>query len=354
MCLPLRPTPAAPPPSQGTPDSATPPPPPPAKGLTLPAVPTPPTPLPLLPALSALFPSALAPAAPGVNGSGRAAGGGAVDTPTPQATIDALVTSLIPTLPAAGSAPAALPGSASSAPLDPSTSATSAASGAIPSAGGGKSALQDELRLAASSSASSLSRGDGARGAARAVGKAAVGACRSRGASGAETVFVVAYCVGGLPGSGAEAGAGAVASRRGSAVRGGEGDEGAAGKEDKDSKTATTATADNGGFDDDFAMLADFTSLDEAFGGGSAAADAPAAPGAGAETNGAAAGEEAQEDKEELEAWARALEREEADTPRGDKWRVELAEVRVEMAAMDGPRAFSLSRSPRCPASEVR
>ncbi|KPV76130.1 uncharacterized protein RHOBADRAFT_53113 [Rhodotorula graminis WP1] len=317
VCLPLRPAPApAPPPSSPESPSS-----PPAKGLTLPAVPTPPTPLP--PLSSALF--SAAPGAPLGAGAPPPAPPGTVETPTPQATIDALVTSLIPTLPA-------------NAALDPSsTSATTASSGpaaAVAGPSGGKSALQDELRLAASSTGA---RGSGAPGEGglvreREVSRAAVGACRSRGGR-AETVFVVAYCaraVGRRGGSGAGA-----ASRRGSkvAVNGAlKGDEG---KDEQAQKEEEAAKVDsNDGFDDDFAMLADFTALDEAFGGGETA---PAPKEEPAPEDTGASARELEEEKAELEAWARAFEGgDEADED--EQWRVELAEVRVEMAAVDGPR----------------
>ncbi|GAA5851227.1 hypothetical protein JCM9279_007490 [Rhodotorula babjevae] len=317
VCLPLRPAPA-PAPSSSTDAPAS----PSAKGLTLPAVPTPPTPLPL-PA------STLFPAAPSTSlgaGAPPPPPPGNVETPTPQATIDALVTSLIPTLPANDPSSTTVP-SASSGP---------AAAAAAAGASGGKSALQDELRLAASSSAA---RGSGAPGEGglvreREVSRAAVGACRSRGGR-AETVFVVAYCA--RAASRRRAGAGS-ASRRGSKVGGaagvkGEQEEGKGAGEKKDEPAKVDS---NGGFDDDFAMLADFTALDEAFGGGPAEVEASKQDEAAREVNGASA-HELEEEKEELEQWAKALEGED-EAGGHDEWRVELAEVRVEMAAVDGPR----------------
>ncbi|GAA5904905.1 hypothetical protein JCM8208_007216 [Rhodotorula glutinis] len=314
VCLPLRPAPApAPPPSSPDAPSS-----PPAKGLTLPAVPTPPTPLP--PLSSSLFP-----AAPGPTLGASAAPpppSGTVETPTPQATIDALVTSLIPTLPA-------------NAALDPLSAAAPTASSGTPSAAagssGGKSAFQDELRLAASSSAARAggAPGEGGLVREREVSRAAVGACRSRGGR-AETVFVVAYCARAV---GRRGGAGAGgASRRGSKVSGPGAVKGDLGQAPK--KEGAAKVDSNGGFDDDFAMLADFTALDEAFGGGEEAA---AAPKEEAPDVGGASAQELKEEKEELEAWARVLENGD-EAGADEQWRVELAEVRVEMAAIDGPR----------------
>jgi len=178
----------------------------------------------------------------------------------------------------------------------------------------------------------------------REVSRAAVGACRSRGGR-AETVFVVAYCA--RAASRRATGAGG-ASRRGSKVGGAKGEEeGKAAGEYGSKKDEPAKVESSGEFDDDFAMLADFTALDEAFGGGSTEAEASKqdeAAAAAPEVNGSSA-RELEEEKEELERWARALEGDEMDAQ--DEWRVELAEVKVEMAAIDGPRASSsFSESP--------
>ncbi|GAA6054199.1 hypothetical protein JCM3770_002829 [Rhodotorula araucariae] len=301
VCLPLRPAPstgALPPSDLST--TADGPSAPSNPGLSFTAVPTPPTPLPLsLPR----FPTAAAPAGAAVAAS--------AETPTPQATIDALVSSLLPTLPLAGGAP----------PPPAGAAATGVS---------GTSALADELRLA--STAAAAEQGGAARG--RGVGRAAVGAGRSRGDG--ETTFVVVWRAAaltpGAPGVGAPGssrrGSRAEGAARGTTASRGEGE--AARMEEADEKKAVP--------EDDFALLADFASLDEAFGAPPLPAAAATMP---AEVNGTkdAGVPHEDEDKAELEAWAEVLERDREDpASSAEKWRVELAEVRVEMGAMEGHR----------------
>ncbi|BGP23080.1 hypothetical protein JCM10295v2_001973 [Rhodotorula toruloides] len=89
--------------------------------------------------------------------------------------------------------------------------------------------------------------------------------------------------------------------------------------------------------DDDFSLLADFTSLDEAFGNPVAAlpasVSAPAAPARPADE--AKKSDGADEAEEEMGEWARAVEEDENEE---DKWVIELSEVRVEMCDADGSR----------------
>ncbi|GAA6004502.1 uncharacterized protein JCM10292_007102 [Rhodotorula paludigena] len=274
---------------------------------------------------------------------------GAVDTPTPQATIDALVSSLLP-------------------PLDPSgTSSSSTAAAATPLVGG-KTALQDELRLADAAAsalgtaAAPLASGE-VRGWRRRVVQAAIGACRSRGtAELGETVLVVASRV--RVERGVRLNGAAVGSRRESRV----------GLEQKKTEQeAGTQEKKEGAahaqeeplavpsFDDELGMLADFTALDEAFGGGpsaSSTADKAATAAPADENKDSSASADAEEERAELAAWASVEAREaregaNRDVSARDRWRVELPEVRVEMVAMEGPRLTNRPQPPFTPPGDV-
>ena len=113
--------------------------------------------------------------------------------------------------------------------------------------------------------------------------------------------------------------------------------------------------------DDDFALMVDFSSLDEAFGGsGTTAAtiagptivpppaataptegDAPNQNGAAGMVNGhdPTAAEQSELD-EALAEWEDG-----EDDGGNSKWKVELTEIRVEMLNSDGPRACAISLS---------
>ncbi|GAA5999437.1 uncharacterized protein JCM10292_001291 [Rhodotorula paludigena] len=336
ICLPLRPSPSSLAPS--SPDSSAT-----SKAdLSLTAIPTPPTPLPLsaLALLSAPLANGsvsasppLASAAPVATANGTA---GAVDTPTPQATIDALVSSLLPT-------------------LDPSGTASSSTAAAATPLVGGKTALQDELRLADAAAsvlgtafhgaaAAPLASGE-VRGSRRRLMQAAIGACRSRGtAELGETVLVVASRV--RVERGVRLDGAAVGSRRGSRVGL---EQTKTEQEDKEEKKAGAAASRDEplavpSFDDELGMLADFTALDEAFGSGpsaSSTADKAAAAPPADENKDVSA--DAEEERAELAAWAGVEAREACEGTNRDegareRWRVELTEVRVEMVAMEGPR----------------
>lgn len=285
---------------------------------------------------------------------------------TPSATVDALVSSLAATTTTTAAAGAGSKGGGAAAkPTD---------------LGSGQAALHAELETQQElarqeADARANNKGETAgRGLRRVtVDKAAIGACRSRGtAELGETVFVVASW---------SRGGGGLASgqkeRRGGAVVGGEVAAAADGgatvttesvKPDLDATATvpTTATTTIGGgnsfmAEDDFALMVDFSSLDEAFGGGSGTA-APIAdptivppPSSTAvasdgdapkpNQNGAVAGmvnghDLAAAEQSELDE---ALAEWEGDEDAGgnSKWRVELTEVRVEMLNSDGPRACS-------------
>lgn len=229
----------------------------------------------------------------------------------------------------------------------------------------------------------------------RSVDKAAIGACRSRGtAEVGETVFVVASWSRtgprrvqrvGKPGGDAHRGTDApqpasedvpmsvaavmppppanAAAAASTTVNG----IGAA-------APAATKT-DSFMADDDFSLLADFSSLEEAFGGPAPVANAAglqdgvpgggleakgeapradekpqadAAPPAGGLVNGTGAApgaadgvdDEQRELDEHLKSWCEARDAGRVDEAATLRWRVELTEVRVEMLNPEGPRAW--------------
>ncbi|GAA5836987.1 hypothetical protein JCM11251_004465 [Rhodosporidiobolus azoricus] len=247
---------------------------------------------------------------------------------SPQATMDALVTSLVV--------------SSSTAGLGVDTTATAAA-------GTGAAALKDELSAASASASAEVGVGGGAR--LTRVRKAAIGAARSRGtAEVGETWFVVARWVGGGTGRGQRP------QKRSGKEGKKEGDQGEGVKAEKVDKVevedpltalaqpTVPEAADPGAggmiFDDaDLSLFADFTSLDEAFGTPAAppvitpaapAVVSPLKPDIGAISEGEKKDEGSEEDEEwDVEDW----EAEEGGRGDRDKWRVELTEVRVEMAS---------------------
>lgn len=340
------------------------------------AIPTAPTPVPLVLSLGPGLGSVVVPPpVPQPNGSLKST---TTSGDTPSATVDALVSSLAAT----------------------TTTTTAAAAGGGGSKGGGAAAkptdlgsgqaalhaeLETQQELARQEAEAEARANDNnnntetaGRGRRRAtVDKAAIGACRSRGtAELGETVFVVASWSRG----GRELTTGET-RRRGGAIVGGEvaavADGGAntteVVKPDLDATTTapTNTTTTTGGGDsfmaeDDFALMLDFSSLDEAFGGNGTAAATIAGPtivpppatavaseGDAPNQNGAAAGmvnghdpmAAAAVEQSELDGALAEWEDGEDDAGGNSKWKVELTEVRVEMLNSDGPRAWLLSLS---------
>lgn len=285
------------------------------------AIPTPPTPL---PSSSIFAPSA------------STAPTGAMGEASPQATMDALVTSLVSSSASAVAVP-------SLAPLPLTTSSSSADIGlglsvvepATPSStGGGAQALRDELAAASASSQDGSGSFFSAGQRRGEVVKAAIGAARSRagGAEIGETVFVVATYerVAGPPAPGAAAQA-AAARRRKRSLPGGGGEKlsgGPGGKESGEKGVGSGMVLDVDASAEDFSLLADFTSLDEAFGGGGSETVLPTEE---AEKVEEVQGEEVA-DEEDREGWERWAEDARAEREERTKWRVRLSEVRIEMA----------------------
>ncbi|GAA5860654.1 hypothetical protein JCM8547_005489 [Rhodosporidiobolus lusitaniae] len=260
-------------------------------GLTRTAIPTPPTPLPS----SSIF--ALSSLPNGLVGAEA----------SPQATVDALVTSLVANTSASSLANAGLG-------LDLTQT---------PSASAGAQALRDELAAAAGAAGGA----GGKEGRGRRVSKAAIGACRSRGtAEAGETWFVVARWI-----RREEEEVFPVKEKEKEKEK-----ERAAGE----AAPAEQATTEHpppvpGAMDLDdpeFALLADFTSLDEAF-GSSAAPAAPPPPPANPSPPPAATEDEEDQGWDE---WAKEAQKAKRER---EKWRVELTEVRVEMAPPPGSGA---------------
>ncbi|BGO89889.1 hypothetical protein NBRC10512_005661 [Rhodotorula toruloides] len=267
------------------------------QSLSAHALPTPLTPLPLAASLSLALPiDPTAIALPQISLVPKVE---TAATPT-GAIVDALVTSLLP--------------------------ATATATAAAPAATTSSQALQQELIA---------QQGHGGSAGDVEVERAAIGASRSRGtAEVGETVFVVAW----------RRKRRKRVSRTVGRVKGVEKDdvqqvkdEGmppppVPAKEEKQNDSSTMM------LDDDFSLLADFTSLDEAFGDPVAAlsssVSAPAAAPVAEETKKQEGGDETEV---EMEEWARAVE-EDANRSEEDKWVIELSEVRVEMCDADGPR----------------
>ncbi|BGP30375.1 hypothetical protein JCM10296v2_002129 [Rhodotorula toruloides] len=295
-CIPLSPAPASsalPAPKSEAPDSAQP-----AsslsQSLSAHALPTPVTPLPLAASLSLALPiDPTAIALPQISLVPKVE---AAATPT-GAIVDALVTSLLP--------------------------GTATATATAPAAATSSQALQQELIA---------QQGQGGVARDVEVERAAIGASRSRGtAEVGETVFVVAW----------RRKRRKRVSRSVGRAKGGEKgevqqvkDEGMPppplpAKEEKQNDSSTMM------LDDDFSLLADFTSLDEAFG------DPVAAPSSSVSASTAApiADETKKQDgaEEEMEDWARAVD-EDVNQSEEDKWVIELSEVRFEMCDADGPR----------------
>lgn len=221
-------------------------------------------------------------------------------TPT-GAIVDALVTSLLPATASAGA----------TGPPAPATSSD---------------ALQQELIA---------QQGQGGSVGDVEVERAAIGASRSRGtAEVGETVFVVAWRRKRRKRVARSVGR-TKSAEKGEAVQ--DKDEAmppppVPAKEEK--KAGSTMM-----LDDDFSLLADFTSLDEAFGdpiaAPSSSAAAPAAPAPAADESKKQEG--ADEAEDEMEEWAKAIQ-EDDDRSNEEKWVIELSEVRVEMCDADGPR----------------
>ncbi|GAA6012473.1 hypothetical protein JCM10207_007101 [Rhodosporidiobolus poonsookiae] len=295
LCLPLRPSLSSLSPSSSSSSSSG----FPTPALTLSAVPTPATPLPL--------PGSVAVAAGLDLGAGSLVGGGgaagAAGEPSPQTTVDALVTSLVA---ASSSSSSALPGAAAA------------------SAGAGAEALHAEL--ASASASSSASTGAGRAG--RQVRKAAIGAARCRtggaGESG-ETVFVVARWSGGVSISPS-------AGRSASAVREKKRKEG----KKEEPVPAPVPEQPQQPVDDDFSLFADFTSLDEAFGSAPAPVPLPAAAPPAEEKPAE------EEDDDDDDVWPEGGRARTA----SEKWRVEVCEVRVEMAVGEGGPRLTLRPQP--------
>ncbi|GAA5913644.1 hypothetical protein JCM6882_008706 [Rhodosporidiobolus microsporus] len=298
VCVPLSPPPSS------SPSSPSP--------LSLVALPTPATPLPF------------APSAPNAAASNAAAAAAMAAETSPQATMDALVTSLVSS--------SAVPGALG---IDTAVAGSSSAA-----------ALKDELSASASAGGAQASAPEASvrsgRSRAVEVKKAAIGAARSRGtAEAGETWFVVARWSGGGGGRGRWAPASRGRKEKAGAPT-------AAGEDPMAALAAPTAPTNGGDagtgagdmlLDDDFSLLADFTSLDEAFGAAPLApappAPAPAlpaaAPPAGEEPNG--------DDDEDWTAADWAAEEGAEGRQERDKWRVELTEVRVEMCPVAGSGA---------------
>ncbi|GAA5990801.1 hypothetical protein JCM11641_005174 [Rhodosporidiobolus odoratus] len=307
LCLPLHPS-----PSSLTSSSPSPP------GLTLTAVPTPLTPLPYTLTSSNLPPSLF----PSLDPVPVTSLGG----PSPQTTVDALVSSLVSTETLNLNLSLPVP------PLsetEPDSTAT----------GTGTQALRDELKLS-SCAASSTRR--------REVRKAAIGAARSRGggAENGETVFVVASWSGSGPGSGK----GVVRKGRTRKEKNDEKDanplsgaaqEGGVKNEPFEGLATSQGLDGIGGgmdysFDADPLLSTDFTSLDEAFGASTSASTSTVTVPTfevKKDEEGGTEKDKAGEDEEVDLVWAEVDE----EGSRG-KWKVELTEVRVEMTASEGPR----------------
>ena len=345
-----------------------------SSGLATPAAPTP---VPLVLSLGPGLGSVVVPPVPQPNGSFKST---TTSGDTPSATVDALVSSLAATTTTTTTAAGggSKGGGAAAKPID---------------LGSGQAALHAELEtqqeLARQEAEAEARANDNhtteiaGRGRRRAtVDKAAIGACRSRGtAELGETVFVVA--------SWSRGGRGLASNekrRRGGAIVGGEvaalANGGANTTElvkpglDATTTAPTNTTITTGGGDsfmaeDDFALMVDFSSLDEAFGGasgGTAAAtiagptivpppatavpserDAPNQNGAAAAMVNGHHSTAVAAEQSELDGALAEWEDGEDDTGGNSKWKVELTEVRVEMLNSDGPRAcFSLSLSLHC------
>ncbi|KAK4332614.1 hypothetical protein RTBOTA2_001323 [Rhodotorula toruloides] len=267
-----------------------------SQSLSAHALPTPLTPLPLAASLSLAIPidptTIALPQVPLVPKVEAAA------TPT-GAIVDALVTSLLP--------------------------ATATGTTAAPAATTSSQALQQELIA---------QQGQGGVAADVEVERAAIGASRSRGtAEVGETVFVIAWRR-------------KRRKRVSRSVGRGKGGEKSEAQQVKDEGMppppvpAKEEVTDSSTMmlDDDFSLLADFTSLDEAFGDPVAApSSSVSAPAAAPVADEAKKRDGANEDEEEMEEWARAVEEDE-NRNEEDKWVIELSEVRVEMCDADGPR----------------
>ncbi|GAA5992434.1 hypothetical protein JCM10908_000815 [Rhodotorula pacifica] len=329
-----------------------------------------PTPVPIVLSLGPGLGSLVVPPPPTANGTNGAKG----DSSTPSATVDALVNSL-----------AAPPAPAAAAKVQEVPKPTEM--------GSGQAALLAELQQQqqAEKKWKEGRGGEEGRMRRRKVEKAAIGACRSRGtAELGETVFVVASWSRGAAGATDKLG-------RGLRRRKGVVEEEKVEKDEQmmeealDSSSAgpanippsaapVTALASATGTgtgtgtglgtdtfmtDDDFSLLVDFSSLDEAFGGGNGASSTATAAAAGptivplstngGETKGlvnghgdghAAKPDQGEREIEELLAQWEVGEEDTDDEDADIKWKVELTEVRIEMLNPEGPRLTVRPQAP--------
>lgn len=361
VCLPLHPSPVAGALSPPLPTGS-------APHQSATAVPLQPTPVPLVLSLGPGLGTVVVPPAPVAPAPVTLK----TSADTPSATVDALVNSLVVKAeegPASGGKDAA--GSAGQ------TAAASAAStaGSLPKPtelGSSQAALHAELQTQQQLEQRRRSiqgMADAFHGGDRTVDKAAIGACRSRGtAELGETVFVIASW-----------------SRDGpKRVRTGVSPGLDAPKEEASGEAllvtpavmppppaaVTTTNGDSFMTDDDFSLMVDFSSLDEAFGGGGAGNGSTATAGttgivplqptvdSSDLVNGRGAADSSDATKrsdeeceldEQLEHWRNALrvqaEEEEVTASQrnsqrnaASRWRVELTEVKIETLLVEGTR----------------
>ncbi|POY76741.1 hypothetical protein BMF94_0333 [Rhodotorula taiwanensis] len=361
VCLPLHPSPVAGALSPPLPTGS-------APHQSATAVPLQPTPVPLVLSLGPGLGTVVVPPAPVAPAPVTLK----TSADTPSATVDALVNSLVVKAeegPASGGKDAA--GSAGQ------TAASSAAStaGSLPKPtelGSSQAALHAELQTQQQLEQRRRSiqgMADAFHGGDRTVDKAAIGACRSRGmAELGETVFVIASWSRDVP----------------KRVRTGVSPGLEAPKEEASGEASlvtpavmppppaavTTTNGDSFMTDDDFSLMVDFSSLDEAFGGGGGGNGStatagttgivPLQPTAGSSdlVNGSGAADssdatkrsdEERELDEQLEHWRNALrvqaEEEEVTASQrnsqrnaASRWRVELTEVKIETLLVEGTR----------------